>query len=135
MKKVLVGLVVSGLLIALGYAAGTFAQKKKAQGPGFMQSTSAKIQLGVWDKFEVDNTDRTLFIVTGPNGKTYRAESSQSLDNWVYVDFPDGFSEYPDNGDTYTTYTWKALVGGKNAASGKFKWGNGQADDNNRNEK
>jgi hypothetical protein len=29
------------------------------------------------------------------------------------------------------TYSWKCIVGGKNVAGGKFKWGNGQADDGN----
>ena len=100
---------------------------------GFMQSTAAIIQLGVWDKAGNAKSNNTTFIVTATDGKQYKATLSEPLDNWVYVSFPDGFSPYPENTSVYASYSWKAVVDGKTVAGGNFKWGNGQADDNNRN--
>lgn len=124
---------VGAVLVLLGYLGGTYAQKKRPPAHTFLQSTAAKIQLGLWDKFDVDATNLSIFIVTGPDGNTYQTTRSESLDNWVYVTFPDDFSNYPVNASIYATYSWKCFVGGRNVAGGKFRWGNGQADDDNRN--
>ena len=128
-KTILFTLAGSVILLG-GYIGGTYAQRDRPA-HGFLQSTSANIVLGVWDKADVDRTDHATFIVTSPTGKQYKAEKSQSLDEWVYVSFPNDFSEYPPN--PYTLYSWKCIVGGKVVANGKFKWGNGRADDNNGN--
>lgn len=121
------------LLLVAGYLVGANAQKRRLPSSGFLQSTAAVIQLGVWDKAGNAKSNNTTFIVTAPDGKQYKATSSEPLDNWVYVSFPDNFSPYLETTSIYTTYSWKAVVDGKNVASGNFKWGNGQADDNNRN--
>jgi hypothetical protein len=115
-----------------GYFVGVSCAQKTRVTPGFLQSTSVHIQLGVWDKFGVDETNKATFIVTGLDGKIYRIERSQSLDDWAYVSFPDDFS-YPLNNASYDLYSWTCVVGGKTVAEGKFRWGNGQADDDNRN--
>lgn len=121
------------LLVAGGYLIGVYAQKRRMPASGFLQSTAAKIQLGVWDKTGVAKSDKAAFIVTAPNGKTFRAEKDEPLDDWVYATFPDDFSSYPEETDIYKTYKWKCIVDGKEVAGGVFKWGNGQADDDNRN--
>ena len=112
-------------------SAATYAQRPPA--PGFLQSTSVRIQLGVWDKYDVDTSNRARFVVTAPNGKQYVAERTESLDDWVYVHFPDDFSPSVSNSSVYTLYSWKCMVGGKSVAGGKFRWGGGRADDDNRN--
>jgi hypothetical protein len=122
-----------GLLVLAGaYFAGVSCAQKPRPSPGFLQSTSAQIRLGVLDKFDIDNTDKGTFIVTGPDGKLYQTYRQQSLDNGVYVLFPEDFS-YPVDSSSYNLYSWKCVVGDKTVAEGKFKWGNGQADDDNRN--
>jgi len=121
-----------GFLI-IGYLVGANAQKNRLPASGFLQSASTIIQLGVWDKMGVSKTNNATFIVTAPNGKQYKAEKSEPLDDWVYASFPEDFSPYPENTSVFTTYSWKCVVDGKNIAGGIFKWGNGQADDNNRN--
>ena len=122
------------MFLATGYFIGANAQRNRPP-TGFLQSTSAFIQLGVWDKSGVSKSNKATFIVTEPSGKQYKAERSESLDDWVYVSFPQDFSSYPDNISVYTNYSWKCIVDGKNVAGGNFKFGNGQADDNNRNVK
>jgi hypothetical protein len=130
-KKILVIIGCLAFLIT-GYLAGANAQKRTPS-PGFLQSSAAVIQLSIWDKFGVSKTNKATFIITAPSGKQYKAEKSEPLDAWVYVSFPQDFTPYPDNTSVLTTYSWKCFVDGKNVADGKFKWGNGQADDNNRN--
>jgi hypothetical protein len=126
-----IAFVMTGAALSVGgYFYGTYAQKA-LPAQGFLQSTSAVIKLGVWDKFDVDKTNRATFIVTAPNGKQYMVNKTESLDEWVYVSFPEDFSPYPDY-SAYTLYSWKCVVGEKTVAGGKFKWGNGQADDSNR---
>ena len=121
------------ILIALVILASGPIEESNAQrnrpAPGFLQSTAIRLQLGVWDKFDVDSSDRAVFLVTSAGGKQYRAERRQSLDDWVYVNFPDDFAPYPSNTHIYTSYTWKCIVDGKTVANGKFMWGNSKAAD------
>ena len=120
------------MFLAAGYLIGANAQRNRPAS-GFLQSTAAFIQLGVWDKSGVSKTNKATFIVTEPSGKQYKAERSEPLDDWVYVTFPNDFSPYLDNTSVYMSYSWKCIVDGKTVANGNFKYGNGQADDNNRN--
>lgn len=120
-------------VLEVGFIAGTYAQRSQLPVHGFLQSTGAVIQLGVWDKLDVADSDKATYIVTATNGKQFKAERNESLDDWVYVTFPEDFSPYPSDTTTIQTYRWKCVVGGETVAGGTFKWGNGQADDNNRN--
>lgn len=131
-KKIFIGAGFLGLL-GTGYLVGAMAQKNRLPASGYLQSTASIIQLGVWDKMGEAKSNKVTFIVTAPNGKQYKAEKSEPLNDWVYASFPEDFSPYPDKTSTYITYSWKCVVDGENVAGGNFKWGNGQADDNNRN--
>ena len=119
-------------LLFVGYLAGARAQKRKLPAAGFLQSTSTSIQIGIWDKQSVAKSNEAIFIVTAPDGKQYKANKSEPLDNWVYANFPNDFAPYADT-SVYATYKWSATVDGKTVAGGSFKYGNGQSDDNNRN--
>lgn len=119
-------------LAASGYLIGVEAQKNRLPNSGFLQSTASVIKLGVWDKMGNAKSNRATFTVTAPNGKQYKSTKNEPLNDWVYANFPDEFDTYPDT-TAYTTYSWKCVVDGKTVAGGNFKWGNGQADDNNRN--
>ena len=83
-KKFLVLVCCVGFLIT-GYLVGVNAQKNNLPVSGFLQSTSSIIQLGIWDKMGVSKSNNASFIVTASNGKQYRANKSESLNDWVYV--------------------------------------------------
>jgi hypothetical protein len=123
-------LILVGILCFVGGVITSVYPQRNRPAQGFLQSTAVRVQLGVWDKFDVDKTNHVVFVVSTPNGKQYKAERNESLDDWVYVNFPDDFRPYPTNTDIYTQYTWKCLVSGKTAASGRFMWGNSKAADN-----
>jgi hypothetical protein len=129
--------IVFGLLgiavVGAAFMAGIYAQRSRLPAGGFLQSTAAVIQLGVWDKGGVAKSNKATFIVTDPAGHKYKAESTEALNDWVYKSFPSEFSPYPENASVYTNYTWQCIVDGKVVAGGKFVWGNDRADDNNRN--
>jgi hypothetical protein len=119
-------------LLIVGYLAGVYAQKRKLPAAGFLQSTATSIQIGIWDKQDVAKSNDAVFTVTAPDGKQYKANKSEPLDNWVYANFPNDFEPYVDT-SAFAAYKWTATVDGKTVAGGNFKYGNGQADDNNRN--
>ena len=122
------------ILIIAGYFAGIAqAQRTRLPAQGYLQSTGAFIQIGIWDKQGVSKSNSAVFIVTDAGGKKYEAKKTDPLDNWVYATFPDDFTPYLDDTTVYRSYSWTAVVDGKTVGGGKFKWGNGQADDNNRN--
>lgn len=132
--KIFCAAAICAVLIAAGFwAGGATAQKNRLPASGFLQSSASVVQLGIWDKQGVAKSNRAIFTVTGANGKQFRAETEGALDDWNYVSFPNDFSPYPDSTIVFANYTWKATVDGKTVAGGNFKWGNGQADDGNRN--
>lgn len=130
-KNLLVLTLCGGLLFA-AYLAGAEAQKRRLPSSGFLQSTSTSVQIGIWDKQGVSKSNDAVFTVTASDGKQYKANKSEPLDNWVYADFPNDFSPYVD-ASAFAAYKWTATVDGKTVAGGNFKYGNGQSDDNNRN--
>lgn len=131
LKIVFISSVSCGLLI-VGYLAGVNAQQKKLSAAGFLQSTATSIQIGVWDKQGVAKSNDAIFTVIAPDGKQHKAKKSEPLDSWVYVNFPNDFEPYVDAA-RFAAYKWTATVDGRIIAEGNFKYGNGQADDNNRN--
>ena len=130
-KNLVVLTACSGLLI-VGYLAGVVAQKRNLPAAGFLQSTATSIQIGIWNKQGVAKSNVAIFTVTASDGKQYKATKSEPLDDWVYANFPNDFEPYVDT-SAFAAYKWTATVDGKTVARGNFKYGNGQADDNNRN--
>ena len=134
MRAKKIGLAAAVFVLAAGtFIAGIYAQRSRLPRAGFLQSTAAVIRLGVWDKQGVAKTNKATFLVTAPDGQKSTAVSTEPLDNWVYKEFPDDFSPYPEKSGVYTNYTWECIVDGRAIAGGKFAWGNDRADDNNRN--
>ena len=123
-------LLLAGALFSLGGVIDAIHAQRSRPADGFLQSTAVRVRLGIWDKMDVDKTDHAVFIVSAPNGKQYKSELNQSLDDWAEVDFPDDFSPFPADTNVYTQYTWKCLVGGKPVANGRFMWGASKAADN-----
>lgn len=97
----------------------------------WLESQSALIQIGVWDKDRRARAFDAKFIVTGPDGAKYismkRAESG--LD-WVNATFPDDFGEYPTTDDKYVKYSWKCFIENEPVGGGEFYWGDGKASSN-----
>ncbi len=119
------------LTLALFICSG-YAQNDEGPASGmWVQSQSAIIRIGVWDKLRRERSFDALFIVTGPDGKEYRSKKhSSSGVEWVKTIFPDDFDKYPKTGSEYVKYSWKCLIENSQIGEGEFYWGRGKASDN-----
>jgi hypothetical protein len=118
MYKKQIGVALSVLLIVAG---SLLAQP----GTSFLKSEAATIKLGVWDKFGTGRPYVATFTVTASNGKQSRVQRQvPANEGWVYVDFPNDFTGDAASYSTFSTYSWKCFVSGKEIASGQFQWGN-----------
>ena len=100
-------MVAAALFISTGYA-----QKEEDPASGmWLQSQSAIIKIGAWDKLRRVRPFDILFNVTGPDGKEYRAKRhSLSGVDWIETLFPVDFDKYPTTGGKYVKYSWKCFI-------------------------
>lgn len=58
--------------------------------------------LGIRDKYGDMGSFNALFVVTAPNKKVFRAQTTTTQDEWAYVNFPADFDGNPITNGTYT---------------------------------
>ena len=133
-KRLLILAGVASLLVV--FVCGSYAQRRGRQAVRntFSYYQHAVVELGVSDKDvalgEVRAYD-ALFIVTGEDGKQYKAQkratSEESAPYEASVVFPDNFDNYPSHSDVLSHYRWKCVVEGKVVAGDQFQWGGERA--------
>ncbi len=84
----------------------------------WQSSESVSVKLGVRDKYGELESYEALFVVTGPDGKQYKAEKHVSGDEWGFCYFPDDFDTYAKPGK----YSWECIVGGEVVLNGDFEY-------------
>lgn len=69
------------------------------------------------NKFGIDGAYTVTFVVTGPNGHTYRTSRDVNGDEWVEISFPKDFRDAVGV-DLRPGFTWKAIVNRRVVVSG-----------------
>ena len=82
-------------------------------------SKRGTITLGVRDKWSSLGRFMATFVVTAPNGKTFRGRMATSQDDWAYINFPTGFNGNPQAIGTYKVVFY---VNGVVIGRDKFKF-------------
>lgn len=102
-------------LLALGLHAG-----KKSTRAIWQSSTSPHVRIGVRNAFGNHNIGSytAQFVITGPDGRQYKATRVVKGDDWGYVFFPNDFNAWWGRGNKYT---WSCRVHGKVIAQGTFE--------------
>ncbi len=77
------------------------AVKKATWQTSVDDSRRGSVTLGVRDKWGSLGRFTATFIVTAPNGKTFRGQMATTQDEWAYIDFPSQFSGSPRAGGNY----------------------------------
>jgi hypothetical protein len=108
------------LVLALSLA-GTMAYVHSvyAARPGstWQSTEEPEIRLGVRDKYGNLGSYTANFVVEGKKGDRYQLAKKVHGDSFANVEFPQDFDGYAPVG----SYTWKCLVNGKVAVSGRFE--------------
>lgn len=82
----------------------------------WQQSTSAEVNMAVRDKHGQVGVYSVVFSVKDPSGKVFTRTVRAKDDEWSSVRFPTDFDTYSKPG----RYSWKATIGGRTVADGKF---------------
>lgn len=108
-------------VLLLGTASYFFAQKHSSRQKAiWLAGEFANIRLDVMDKGGTLGPYEAVFVVTGPNGKGWKASAHATrFYSTVAVYFPEDFGEVePPTG----RYTWKCVVKNEVAAEGQFEY-------------
>ncbi len=111
-------LVLCFVLAGLTLATASRSSSRIHQGPSWQYSASVSVQLGIRDKWGTEDSVRVVFAVTDPKGETHRAATTARGQLWGEVYFPEDFNTFARAGN----YTWRATVGGREVARGRFQY-------------